>query len=465
MGQFPNCKNIEADKLYFLLAAEDLILPGDSEKEKTSHMESLRKMLQNLAYKKLVEAQEDKVSTTRMYKSCRLHAKTRSFCMIKGEDEDFFEIVDIKDQKKVRTSTRRLAVYLGKNEDGDAIQFMSRDTVRKIRTLLIFGTSDSKEKSWPEEITYLKEFSHLRVLDFDWVNFNVRKPPKGMDKLVLLRYLGLRECFLETLLSAISKLPGLETLDLRCKMTLRKFLSNLKRLRHLFFPVVYECDGNGKLQLQGFQMVEIPVNFDTGACDIDDLSHFHNLQILTTILEGKHDDIAGIIKYLDAKKANNLRQSCPEIRTSTVTRHANIYIHLLHIEGQIGDSLKEVEISPNFTEMVVDGSELDDDPMNILGKLTDLRRLTLCNDAFIGREMTISTWSKFPELRILKLMNLQYLQKVTFKEGTMPKLSTLEIKKCEGLEKVMMSKAWDNRLPLAQAKKRDDVYLVEPPLQ
>ncbi|KAI3459547.1 hypothetical protein Pfo_016210 [Paulownia fortunei] len=475
MGQFPEGQDIEVEKLYLLLAAEDLVSPEDSGRSKTISMESVRNIMEKLALKRLVEVQEDKVSMTRMYKSCRLHDKIREFCISKGLDEEFFEIVDLKSGKKLRPSTRRLAIYLSKYGDEEAIQFSSQDMMKKIRSILIFDTYESQQKStWPSEINDLKEFSRLRVLDFDGVDFRFRKFPRGIDKLVFLRYLSFRGCCLEDFPSSISNFPWLETLDLRvtdCKMTIPNVLSNMKRLRHLYFPTLYESDGSIKLQLHGLERLEILVNFDTGACNVEDLFQMKNLQILTTISEGNPKDLEAIIEFLD-KKAANLQQSSLDIRNfDCYTRdRATIFkkllecksLHSLHIEGQIGELPKDVAISSNFTEMVFNGSELEADPMNALGKVENLRSLILSNDAFVGNELSFSAASKFPNLRSLKLQNLQYLEKLTFEKGAMPKLSTLVIDKCDYLEKVLMPKALDNRLQLAQGKKGGDVYSVEP---
>ncbi|KAL0433226.1 UNVERIFIED_CONTAM: hypothetical protein Slati_2656900 [Sesamum latifolium] len=276
MGPFPEGQDIQVDKLCMLLAAEDLLLPEGSGRRKTTLMESVRNTLEKLALKRLVEVQEDKVSVT-----------------------------------------RTLAIYLSKYGDGDAIRFRSHDTRKKIRSLLIFDAYESHKKStWPSEINDLKEFSSLRALDFDGVDFRARKLPRGMDKLVMLRYLSFRGCCLETFPPSISKFPCLETLDLRvkdCNTAIPDVLSNMKRLRHLFFPIMYQSDSSNKLKLLGLERLEILVNFDTGACNVDDVSQLNNLQVLTAISDGNPKDLEAIINCLD-KKAANLHHSSLNIR-------------------------------------------------------------------------------------------------------------------------------------------------------
>ncbi|KAK4421812.1 hypothetical protein Salat_2131800 [Sesamum alatum] len=475
MGQFPDDHVIEVDKLCLLLAAEDLLLPEESGRRKKIRMESVRSTLEKLDQKGLVQVQEDKVSTTSMYKSCKLHSQIRELCISKGLDEEFFKIVDFKSEKELGSSTRRLAIYLNKYGDGDAIRFSSPDTRKKIRSLLIFDAYESHKKStWPSEINDLKEFSFLRVLDFDGVDFSARKLPRGMDKLVLLRYLSFRGCYLETFPPSISKFACLETLDLRvtdCKITIPNVLSNMKRLRHLYFPIMYQSEGSNKLKLLGLERLEILVNFDTGVCNVDDLFQLNNLQVLTTISDGDSKDLATIIKYLDQKGAD-LHHSSLNIRNFDcyTKERAALFrkvlecksLHSLRIEGPIGHLPKEVAISPNFTEMVFDGSELEEDAMIVLGMLENLRSLTLTNNAYVEYEMNLHDASSFPNLRILKLLNLEYLETLTFGKGAMPKLSTLVIDKCGELQKVSMPKELDDMLKCAQEEKGDNVYLIEP---
>ncbi|KAK4383953.1 hypothetical protein Sango_3104900 [Sesamum angolense] len=414
-------------------------------RRKTTLMKSVRNTLEKLAMKRLVDVQEDNVSMTRMYKSCRLHDQIRELCISKGLDEEFFKIVDFKSEKELGPSTRRLAIYLSKYGDGDAIRFRSHDTRKKIRSLLIFDAYDSHKKStWPSEINDLKEFSKLRALDFDGVDFRARKLPRGMDKLVLLRYLSFRGCCMENFPPSISKFPCLETLDLRvkdCNLAIPDVLSTMKRLRHLYFPIMYRSDSSNKLKLLGLDRLEILVNFDTGACNVDDIFHLENLQVLAAISDGNPKDLEAIIKCLD-KKSADLHHSSLNIRNFDCYTKERVAIftkvleckslHSLHIEGPIGHLPKNVAISRNFTEMVFDGYEM----------------------AFAA--------STFPNLRVLKLLNLEYLENLTFEKGALPKLSTLVIDKCGELQKVSMPKELHDMLQRAQESNGDDVYLVEP---
>lgn len=478
LGQFPQGQDIEFEKLYLLLVAENLI----SSKESKISPQSLKHYLEELAGKKLVEVQEDVVSDSGMYKSCRLHDQVRELCKFKGLDEEFFEVVDLGSSTKVGLHSRRLAIDLSKYRgDDNSIQFNSRDTLKKILSLLIFDTFESAEENseWPSGINDLKELIHLRILNFDRVDFKVRKVPRGMDRLVLLRYLSFRGCWLEELPSSISNLTQLETLDLvveaDCKVTIpNNIVTNMKRMMHLYFPRLYETSGK-RVQLQGLERLEILVNFDTEACDVKALSQLKNLKTLSTISYGHSEDLAAVIDFInDQQQGLQLHHSSVEIRSfDCYNRHSVSalkklvrcqLVQSIHIEGQVGELQRTEEGGEKVSELILDGSELEDDPMGYLGMMFhNLRSLVLSNNAFLGGEIVISAELPLPNLRSLKLQNLQYLEKLRVETGAMPRLSSLQIEGCACLLQLSIPKELDDRLTKAQGDNRGDAYSIMPP--
>ena len=78
-------------------------------------------------------------------------------------------------------------------------------------------------------------------------------------------------------------------------------------------------------------------------------------------------------------------------------------------------------------------SGLTEDPMPVLGKLPQLRVLNLLARYYLGQEMVCHADQNFPELRVLKLWNLEKLELWTVENGAMPQLRVLEIRRCEKL--------------------------------
>ncbi|KAH6829189.1 hypothetical protein C2S53_011759 [Perilla frutescens var. hirtella] len=498
LGQFPQGQDIEVEKLYLLLMAENLII-SPKEESKTS-LQSLEGYLKKLADRKLVQVQEGTLSRGRTHKSCRLHDQVREFCKFKGSKEEFFEIVDLgsRPPKKIGLHTRRLAIYLSKYRADESIQFESQETVQKIESiqfesqetvqkilsLLIFDTFESaaeRKSEWPSDINDLKEFKNLRILNFDGVDFKVRKVPRGMDRLVLLRYLSFRGCRLGELPSSMSNLTQLETLDLvvheDCKMVIpSNILTNMKRMVHLYLPRQYESNRKTKLQLHGLERLELLINFDMDVCDFQSLSEFTNLKILSTISKGNTEDFDKIINLMtEQAKARRLHYLSVDITSFDCYNRESVsslkkllecqFVHSIHIEGRIGKLPDRLD-SPagKVAEIFLNGSEIEDDPMNYLGtKFQNLQSLVLSNDAFLGSEIVISAAAaEFRNLRSLKLLNLQYLERLTIKQGAMPKLSTLLIDNRHCLGELSIPKAMHDRLKKAEGEDEGVTFMVMP---
>ncbi|KAK4389430.1 putative disease resistance RPP8-like protein 4 [Sesamum angolense] len=207
-----------------------------------------------------------------------------------GKQEEFFEVIDFEPGNQKSLLTRRVAIYLNKLK-GDDVLLLDIPDPRRIRSILFFDTDKSPPKpTWPREFSDLKVFPCTRVLDFDGVDFRVRKLPRGIEKLICLRYLSFRGCYLLKFPSSLSNFVFLEMLDLRvrvsCVMTIPNVLRKLSRLRHLYFPLAFRSDTKDKLKLDTLKKLETLENFHASICDADDLQHLESLQILTVTVDG-----------------------------------------------------------------------------------------------------------------------------------------------------------------------------------
>ncbi|KAL0388354.1 UNVERIFIED_CONTAM: putative disease resistance protein RXW24L [Sesamum radiatum] len=362
--------------------------------------------------------------------------------MAEGKEEEFFKIADPGNGNTADLSrTPRLAIHLNKYEKGGS----SHIDKANVRSLLVFDTRDFQPKSsWPQEFSDLKDFKILRILHFDGVDFRAYELPKGMEKLAYLRYLSFQGCYLDKLPTVISSLLYLEILDLRVRrrMIVPNVLSKMKRLSHLYFPVVFAREGQEKLSLDGLIKLEVLENFDTEMCNSKDLPKLEKLRILRVIAQGNEEDLDMIIKCMETN-SSELQLSFLDIRKFDCYSSERLSVlklllscqtlDVVHIEGHIGKLPEELKISENFMQIVLNGSELKEDPMPILGALPNLRSLVLSNDAYEGKEMKCSA-SDFPELRSLKLLNLHYLETWNVDERSMQNLSTLAIEKCSKLK-------------------------------
>ncbi|KAL2230126.1 UNVERIFIED_CONTAM: putative disease resistance protein [Sesamum indicum] len=437
---------ISVEILYLLWMAEGLISAGDESGK--ARIEVAEDYFNELVNRSLVIVEEqEQASSSRRFKSCQVHDLIRDLCEWKGTREEFFQVIDFGPGNKKSSPTHRVAIYLNKFEDRNDFS-VNVPEAKHIRAILFFDTEKSLPRStWPREFSDLKGFQWTRVLNFDGVDFRVRKLPRGIEKLVYLRYLGFQGCYLLEFPSALSNFPFLETLDLRvrvsCVMTIPNVLRKLSRLRHLYFPSAFQSDTKDKLKLDCLKKLEILENFNASICDADDLLQLENLQILTGIVDGHNVDLKNTISSLNRVKLLG--------RSSIVVKNFDSYsverlsivaallecnaLNALDIEGYIGELPLHREIGSNFTELVFNGSEFKQDPMPVLGKLPNLRSLVLCNDAFVGKQMVCCELN-FPQLRRLKLVTLHLIEELEMQTGALARLTILTIEQCDRLETI-----------------------------
>ncbi|KAK7828886.1 disease resistance protein rpp13 [Quercus suber] len=100
----------------------------------------------------------------------------------------------------------------------------------------------------------------------------------------------------------------------------------------------------------------------------------------------------------------------------------------LYLLGQLPEEA-QLQFPPNLKILTLSGSQLEKDPMPILGQLPHLEILRLLRDSYSGTRMTCLD-SGFPELRKLKLWMLNNLEEWIVNNGSMPRLEELEIRHC-----------------------------------
>lgn len=436
-----------AEKLYLLWMAEGLI------SKETLHgnrrMDVAEEYLKKLIFTSLVIAETENESAARRFKSCQLQGLVHDLCVSFGTKENFFQVINTSYQAV--SSVYRLAIYLNL-KDGDKVPLKINET-KNMRALLFFETDESPPaRKWPAGVADLAAFPWMRVLNFDKVDFVVKKLPDGLGKLRYLRYLSFQGCNLNEMPSFVSKLKLLEILDLRvakaCKMIISDshILKKVTRLSHLYLPSDFQTIAgtrDTKLKLNTLRRLELLENFNSMSCDMDDLLELTLVQIVrVNIAVGLPEVLNKIIEFVYKNK--DLRQLSLVIKDFDCyhsEERLSIFktlwdlapLHALHVEGH----MKKLPMTPimeysSLTEIVFDESEFDSDPMPILGRLRNLRILVLQNDAFVGKSM-VCCKSGFGELRRLELKNLRFLENWIVDKAAMANLSVLVIKNCKKL--------------------------------
>ncbi|KAK9937661.1 hypothetical protein M0R45_014436 [Rubus argutus] len=162
-------------------------------------------------------------------RSCRVSNLVHHFIISKADS-----ICVLKANRSTTASgmkIRRLSVQ----NDSITLSRSGYDHLNGIRTLLLFGQESSNSQFG----NVFKHYKFLKVLDLQGAP--LKKFPKGIVGLILLRYLSLKSTKIKSVPSSIKNLGFLETLDLKNTLVthLPKEICKLTNLRHL---LVHRCD-------------------------------------------------------------------------------------------------------------------------------------------------------------------------------------------------------------------------------
>ncbi|KAL6313135.1 hypothetical protein AAG906_019605 [Vitis piasezkii] len=304
------------------------------------------------------------VSVNERVTRCRIHDLVRDLCIKKAKEQNFFEI---KNDIVSPSSTSSSLPSTKSRRLGIYLDFKryasKQNSTSYVRSLLFF-----RYQPLSSNFIY-KYFKLLRVLDLEAVG--IISQPNSLGKLIHLRYLtlnmhlkGTRIC--PYLLSFSGKLKGLQTLGLE--------LTSLRKL---------------KIKVDDSTMSEFS----------NSIAKLENLRSL----------------YLKASHFSGV----PSFDMSSL-----LHLSKLHMERSIGQLH---EFPPNLTQLTLEDTELDYDPMVILEKLPKLLTLRLRMWSYRGWEMQVSA-DGFPQLKILQLSDLYGPTKLLIIEkGGMSNLTQLQI--------------------------------------
>ncbi|KAL3506187.1 hypothetical protein ACH5RR_031569 [Cinchona calisaya] len=487
MGNFPEDSKIGIDTLCQLWIAEGLVSEKECSEGK-SPMEVAEQYFDELAARNLVNVPQEEISNNQSFRYGSIHDLIRDSCLTKAKEEEFFEIVMPGSKNHPKDSVFRRAIYLEKHEAMDIHPYLGL----QLRTLLFFNSiHQSGEKPvsvypWPEQAD-LSNLKWLRTLHFDGVDFRGGKLPPEIGNFVLLRYLSFTDSYVEEIPSSISNFLFLLTLDLRvrklCRVTIPNVLFKLERLRYLYLPLKFRTPNHDKLELDGIKELEILENFDTSTCNAGEIFTLTSFRTLVLSAEGNLKDLEQIFKCIESN-ANHLRKTSIDIRNFDCYSKERLSfiakllscrgLHTLRLQGRIGKELGG-RISESITEIHLNGSQLENDPMKKLEVHPKLRILVLEIEAYRGNKMHCSKLG-FPELRSLKLSKLYNLEAWNVEDEAMPQLSTLEIQNCrrmkmvpEGFKSIhtlselkisMMPKGFRDRLRKVDGKGGEDLHKI-----
>ncbi|XP_071918749.1 probable disease resistance protein RXW24L [Coffea arabica] len=396
-----------------------------------------------------VEVIEFPTTTTIRYDSCWLHGLMRELCLMKCIEEDFLKVVDFQDKSgEVKfwdpnpiigsNDTYRLAIHTDRYVDGDAI-VTQEISVQQLRSFISINFGQGE--NWSAEIArspkVFNKFKYLHVLDFQFYSFGDNKILEVIEELIHLRFLRLCNSNMDELPLGIFNLPFLQSLDLRLdywnvptKVPNQNVKWKAKRLRNIFFENTdARLVDQGKFRLLGLDQLEKLSNFCSETMEVRDLCKLVTLHYFSATIFGneslslvlscieenwpriRHVEIH--IKNCHFTSLQNENGASNLLRKVFMSRN----LHGLSIEGGLGRGLpnlgSELAIKQHWLELI--RSEMVEDPLEMLEKLPNLRKLRLLG-AFVGKEMFFHA-KGFPNFKHLVLRGLHKLEKLRVNEG------------------------------------------------
>ncbi|XP_024046464.1 disease resistance protein RPP13 [Citrus clementina] len=423
LGIFPEDADINIERLIRLIVAEGFI----DQNEDDQVMEDVAKdILNELINRSLIQI--GKISWGRIA-TCRVHDLLRDLAIQKAKELNFFHIcaqANRQTRPLLVSSCRRQAAYSG--------YFWSQDDNNLLsRSLLHFNYEREYIFQVERDLRWLfTSFSLLRVYDAEVVNrfrtgiFSEFPLPVEIGQLIHLKYLRLRNSPIDNLPPSIEKLQRLQTLDLSDTLCgIPTEISKLTELRHLIgnFSGYLPIENLTNLRTLKYVSVE-----SWNRLSPDKLINLRELHIedkewtrekvlftFNSIAKLKSLQILSI--KLSGERSFDLLQplcDCPCLSD-------------LRLRGKIEKLPEDIHvILPNLECLSLEDSNLDDDPMPELEKMSNLVILDLSYDSYSGKKL-FCTAKGFPRLEILQLL-VDELEEWQVEEGAMPRLRGLRIR-------------------------------------
>ncbi|VVA22033.1 PREDICTED: putative disease resistance [Prunus dulcis] len=309
-GQFPEDFEMPTRRLINLWVAEAMIpTQSSNERENEETLEDVAyRYLTMLAERYLVQV--ERRSATGRIKSCRMHDLIRELCLMKAKENDFFQIIELRDSNRkmelfsspmvnrpVSTGRmRRVSIYL---KDFSGFISLGTEECPPVRSVL--GCSNNKIHSViGQELieSIVSRFKFLRVLDLEDIQgFAI---PKGIGNLIHLRLLTVNSCWTGVLLSSIGNWRFLLALYIdpfKSAELIPDVIWKMKRLRHLYLPVQYGRRTK-KLQFANLNDLQTLKNFPAKIADVKDLTTLPNLRKLVVQIpdDSKLDEFMAIFQ-------------------------------------------------------------------------------------------------------------------------------------------------------------------------
>ncbi|XP_038977102.1 putative disease resistance RPP13-like protein 3 [Phoenix dactylifera] len=418
IAAFPEDSTISASKLVRLWIAEGLI-----PQEQTQTMEdTARDWLDELVQRCMIQVVERSMAHGRV-ESIRIHDMLRDFGLSEARKDGFLHICSSDDKAVSDGISCHRAAFHSRINDEVAVFSPHLRTLLGFNLVLKDSTAAGK---------FLNGLNLVRVLELEGAR-DLKELPKQIGSMIHLRYLGLRNIGLKRLPSSIRHLLNLQTLDVRDTdiYWLPKSFWKIRTLRHVYINILAFLSAPISGDHNNLQTLQI-ANYVRNINVISLFSHILAIRFIknwvTTpgFTEEAMDRTCGrmlgkslgkAIEKMDSLVSLTLEFSL--IPGGILFAHAPNLHHLrsLNLFGRLLLGPQQQlpnsnQFPPNLTKLILSYSEFEQDPMQVLENLPNLRLLALKRNAYVGRSMSCSSAGGFPRLRHLILTTLYYFRGV-----------------------------------------------------
>ncbi|KAJ9704362.1 hypothetical protein PVL29_002772 [Vitis rotundifolia] len=428
LSLFPEDYVISSRKLLLLWTAEGFVPEQDDQRMK----DVAEVYLNELINRNLIQVV--RMSVNARVTKCHVHDLVRELAIEKAKEQNFIG-TNIADPLSPSTSfslfspkSRRRSIY------SDFERYASIEHLTPyLRSLLFFNLGKNCRASQLDFIA--KCFKVLRVLDLE--GLQIEWLPSIIGELIHLRYLGLRHTGLKMLPPSIGNLRSLQTLEINNLRQVPNVIRKMKNMRYLYMEGQEE---DVPLQIDTLQNLQVLSGITFNQWIKNDSSNLTCLEKLK--LEGRCEVEGAMFSNSIAKLLSLKSLYLKASDDSSIPPLAvNYCLHLskLDIKGHMQKLPEMIEFSPNLTQLTLEASRLNRDPMVVLEKLPKLLTLRLRVKSYLGKEMHVSA-NGFPQLKALQLFELRELNKLNIEKGAMPWLMQLQFyckTKFSGLDELL----------------------------
>ncbi|XP_047949669.1 probable disease resistance protein At1g58602 [Salvia hispanica] len=324
---------------------------------------------------------------------CCLNPLLHMISIKKAEEEMGLEILRSNGNRPSQNARHRV-IHCGR----DKFYHFKNEDNKQLISLIFHGGGSYLDNA---SLSYWEKFELLKILDME--DFGVKTLSETIGALTELRYLGLRNNYIQEIPHSLADLENLEVLDIALNFMVEvpNIICQMGNLRDLQMSnVIFQKP----LKVDVLQNLEALTYISIYDWTYEDPSFesMYDFQTLGVEEVDENSDVGTLFATL-AELPNFEKLFIRGFRYRSMPCLDEIGVierlKVLKLDGRIGRLPSADNISYGVTYIALVNTCLDEDPMPILEKLGFLSKLKLRN-AYTGREMVIGHGG-FPELEVL----------------------------------------------------------------